>query len=53
MPVGAGAGAASGRAWGWLWRPIVTGKPWPMGRPWNRTSTLSMAKGSNTTSTRD
>ena len=53
MPVGAGAGAASGRAWGWLWRPIITGTPWPMERPWKRTSTVPISKGSKTTSTRD
>src|SRR6266511_1570530 len=53
MPVGAGSGAASGRALGCEWRPIETGTPAPMDRPWNRISTVSMSKGSKMTSTRD
>ena len=53
MPVGAGGGAASGRALGWEWRPITTGMPLPIARPWKRISTEVSSKGSKTTSTRD
>ena len=50
MPVGTGAGAASGLAFGWVWRPMCTGTARPIERPSKRTSMSVRSKGLKTSS---